>query len=148
MIDPVIDEHFRRSLGADYINIFGNNKKSPNHIAKVVPKKILSSPSLPSPSMPTQSLPSASLASTSPHVAVVQPSPQATSDVKRTITTVTVQSSVATTDSISMSVDDHFAKALGGDTWKQLKAADSCRNENNRNSPSLTNGLNGSSIKN
>lgn len=138
MIDPVIDEHFRRSLGADYINIFGNNKKSPNHIAKVVPKKILSSPSLPlSPSSPS------SISSISPNV-VVQPS-QTTSDETRSVTTVTVQSSIATTDSISMSVDDHFAKALGGDTWKQLKAADSCRNENNRNSPSLTNG---SSIKN
>lgn len=25
MVDPVIDEHFRRSLGADYIHLFGKN---------------------------------------------------------------------------------------------------------------------------
>lgn len=122
MIDPVIDEHFRRSLGADYINIFGNNKKSPNHIAKTIPKKL---PTISSTTPPPKS----------PPIAVAQPQ-QTTSAVTRTITTVTVQSSVVN-DSVGMSVDDHFAKALGCDTWQQLKAADSCRNESNRNSPSL-----------
>lgn len=134
MIDPVIDEHFRRSLGADYINIFGNNKKSPNHIAKTIPKK---SPTISPTTPPPKSPP------------IVDAQSQTTSAVTRTITTVTVQSSVVN-DSVSMSVDDHFAKALGCDTWQQLKAADSCRNESNRNSPSLTaaSGVDMSSVKN
>lgn len=86
MIDPVIDEHFRRSLGADYMNLFGN-KKSTN--LKIISKKI--SP-------------------VSPPVKSTSPTPVAKS--------VTVPEQV---DTIEMSVDDHFAKALGGDTWKQLK---------------------------
>lgn len=89
MIDPVIDEHFRRSLGADYMNLFGN-KKSTN--LKIISKKI-------SPNM------TSTLRTTPPSpVAVVK----------------TVADSDPV-DTIEMSVDDHFAKALGGDTWKQLK---------------------------
>lgn len=85
MIDPVIDEHFRRSLGADYMNLFGN-KKSTN--LKIISKKI-------SPVPPAKS-----------------PTPVAVAK------TVAIPEQV---DTIEMSVDDHFAKALGGDTWKQLK---------------------------
>ncbi|XP_037032069.1 uncharacterized protein LOC119071298 isoform X2 [Bradysia coprophila] len=84
MIDPVIDEHFRRSLGADYMNLFGN-KKSTN--LKIISKKI-------SPIPPAKA--------TSPTPAPAVPVPEQV-------------------DTIEMSVDDHFAKALGGDTWKQLK---------------------------
>lgn len=87
MIDPVIDEHFRRSLGADYMNLFGN-KKSTN--LKIISKRI------------------------SPVPPVKATSPAPTDAVK----TVAVPEQV---DTIEMSVDDHFAKALGGDTWKQLK---------------------------
>lgn len=88
MIDPVIDEHFRRSLGADYMNLFGN-KKSSN--LKIISKK--NSP-VPPPAK--------------------TPSPTPTAVAK----TVAIPEQV---DTIEMSVDDHFAKALGGDTWKQLK---------------------------
>ncbi|KAJ6649462.1 hypothetical protein Bhyg_04698 [Pseudolycoriella hygida] len=84
MIDPVIDEHFRRSLGADYMNLFGN-KKSTN--LKIISKKI--------PAVSPVKSPSAAIVKT-----VTAPDP---------------------VDTIEMSVDDHFAKALGGDTWKQLK---------------------------
>lgn len=88
MIDPVIDEHFRRSLGADYMNLFGN-KKSTN--LKIISKKM-------SPMSPP-----AKAASPAPTTAAVAPVPE------------------RVVDTIEMSVDDHFAKALGGDTWKQLK---------------------------
>lgn len=87
MIDPVIDEHFRRSLGADYMNLFGN-KKSTN--LKIISKKI-------SPVPPAKSS---------------SPTPTAVAKTEAIPEPV---------DTIEMSVDDHFAKALGGDTWKQLK---------------------------
>lgn len=87
MIDPVIDEHFRRSLGADYMNLFGN-KKSTN--LKIISKK--NSPA--------------------PPAKTISPTPMA---VAKTV------AAPEQADTIEMSVDDHFAKALGGDTWKQLK---------------------------
>lgn len=62
MCDTVIDEHFRRSLGNNYMELFDNSK---NNKASSKPK--------------------------------------------------------VETSSISLSVDDHFAKALG-DTWNKLKA--------------------------
>lgn len=91
MIDPVIDEHFRRSLGADYMNLFGN-KKSTN--LKIISKRIS-----PVPVPPAKAT-----------------SPPAPVDAVKTVLAVPEQ-----VDTIAMSVDDHFAKALGGDTWKQLK---------------------------
>ncbi|XP_063226293.1 transcription cofactor vestigial-like protein 4 isoform X2 [Bacillus rossius redtenbacheri] len=63
MCDPVIDEHFRRSLGKDYVGIFSNELSPADH------------------------------------------------DNNN-------QDSVAL---IGLSVDDHFAKALG-DTWRQLQS--------------------------
>lgn len=88
MIDPVIDEHFRRSLGADYMNLFGN-KKSTN--LKIISKKM-------SPVHPAKSTSPTPAPLVAKSVPVAEP-----------------------VDTIEMSVDDHFAKALGGDTWKQLK---------------------------
>ncbi len=89
MIDPVIDEHFRRSLGADYMNLFGN-KKSTN--SKIISKK------------------------SSPPAKTTSPAPPTTTTAVAKTVAIPEQA-----DTIEMSVDDHFAKALGGDTWKQLK---------------------------
>lgn len=70
MCDPIIDEHFRRSLGKDYHSLFSNNNPPP------IPAK------------------------TSP---------------KSTPTTNVIE----LMDPAGLSVDDHFAKALG-DTWVKL----------------------------
>lgn len=32
MCDQVINEHFRRSLGQDYVNVFNTNKKNENEV--------------------------------------------------------------------------------------------------------------------
>lgn len=32
MCDQVINEHFRRSLGQDYVNVFSTNKKNENEV--------------------------------------------------------------------------------------------------------------------
>lgn len=72
MCDPIIDEHFRRSLGKDYQAVFSNN----NVTKETVPIK-------PAPKV-----------STSDRV-------------------------IELMDDTGLSVDDHFAKALG-DTWLKL----------------------------
>lgn len=75
MCDPIIDEHFRRSLGNDYLTLFSNN-----NVAK-------------EPSNPCR--------------------PQ-----QRTNGNV-----IELMDNTGLSVDDHFAKALG-DTWLKLNKKD------------------------
>ncbi|XP_044271136.1 uncharacterized protein LOC123015464 isoform X2 [Tribolium madens] len=72
MCDPIIDEHFRRSLGNDYLSLFSNNNVSKESI-----------PVKPPPKVPT------------------------TTNV------------IELMDTAGLSVDDHFAKALG-DTWVKL----------------------------
>lgn len=85
MCDPIIDEHFRRSLGSDYNTIFQNN-----NVAKESPPPRRCSP--PSPKVQTS--------------------------------TTTASSVIELMDSAGMSVDDHFAKALG-DTWAKLNRKES-----------------------
>lgn len=76
MCDPIIDEHFRRSLGKDYLTVFSNNnvQKEPPAPVKTPPK-------------------------------------------------VTTSSVMELMDNSGLSVDDHFAKALG-DTWVKLNKKD------------------------
>lgn len=76
MCDPIIDEHFRRSLGNDYLALFSNNNVSKES----------------SSCKPTQKV--------------------AGSNV------------IELMDNTGLSVDDHFAKALG-DTWLKLNKKDS-----------------------
>lgn len=71
MCDPIIDEHFRRSLGKDYVMLFSNNNKNAEPVAVKTPEKVNTS-------------------------------------VRELIDVDT-----------GLSVDDHFAKALG-DTWYKL----------------------------
>lgn len=77
MCDPIIDEHFRRSLGKDYVAVFSNNNVSTKETSK--PAKAI---------------------------------PKAPSSV------------IELMDNSGLSVDDHFAKALG-DTWLKLNKKDS-----------------------
>ncbi|XP_048485150.1 uncharacterized protein LOC105391165 isoform X1 [Plutella xylostella] len=88
MCDPVIDEHFRRSLGDDYMTLF--NKKT-------LPE--------PAPARP----PTEDRASSPIQFNTVDP-PKPVKIVAMEV------------DDASMSVDDHFAKALG-DTWKQIQTS-------------------------
>lgn len=85
MCDPIIDEHFRRSLGNDYHAIFHNNNVSKEQVPRKSP-----------PNTPTT----------------------------------TTSSVVELMDNTGLSVDEHFAKALG-DTWFQLNSKDSERKTNN-----------------
>jgi hypothetical protein len=73
MCDPIIDEHFRRSLGNDYLSLFSNNNVSREPIP-------------------------------------VKPPPKAAP---------TTTNVIELMDTAGLSVDDHFAKALG-DTWVKL----------------------------
>lgn len=73
MCDPIIDEHFRRSLGKDYMKIFSAN----NNV------------------QPTETNP------------IVKAAPKINANV------------IELMDNAGLSVDDHFAKALG-DTWLKL----------------------------
>lgn len=101
MVDPVIDEHFRRSLGADYMNLFGNRFDQ----LKASPR---------SASQQTSNLNNKK----SPQISPVQlkATPKSASPISNTELT----ENETTTENIEISVDDHFAKALG-DTWKQLQ---------------------------
>lgn len=105
MIDPVIDEHFRRSLGADYMHLF--EKRSPPIIESESIATPRSSPKsrLASPIARTKSPASTAASVTITPIIDARPAQH-----KQTI-------------NVEMSVDDHFAKALG-DTWKKLQEAD------------------------
>lgn len=90
MCDTVIDEHFRRSLGNNYMELFDKGT------AAVTPPNGSSSP----PGVPVTVLPAKR--------AVSPPAPVAAPPPKKS-------------HNVSVSVDDHFAKALG-ETWNKLKA--------------------------
>lgn len=84
MCDPVIDEHFRRSLGDDYMNLFKKNAEAPP--AKPTTEDRASSP-----------------------IQFKEETPKPTKIIAMEV------------DDASVSVDDHFAKALGDTTWKQIQ---------------------------
>lgn len=96
MCDPVIDEHFRRSLGDDYMNLF--KKNSPD--------------SQPGPKPNTKD--------------------RASSPIQFKIDEEQKPAKIIAmeVDDASLSVDDHFAKALG-DTWRQIQTSRLKENEKN-----------------
>lgn len=95
MCDPVIDEHFRRSLGDDYMNLFKKN---------TVPSTETTPPT-PKPNMKDRA--------SSPILFKPEEQPDQPKPTKIIAMEV---------DDASMSVDDHFAKALG-DTWRQIQTS-------------------------
>ncbi|XP_055317040.1 uncharacterized protein DDB_G0290587 [Sitodiplosis mosellana] len=114
MVDHELDEHFRRSLGADYMNLFGKRLEQ---------MKSTSS-----------SAAAAATARKSP-----QTSPVVNDTSARVKETPTPERSSSNRDNsvgkdvvenIEMSVDDHFAKALG-DTWKQLQQSNKSSTSSN-----------------
>lgn len=88
MCDPVIDEHFRRSLGDDYMNLFKKSTES----AQPGPK------------------PNTKDRASSPIQFKTEEPPKPAKIIAMEV------------DDASLSVDDHFAKALG-DTWKQIQTS-------------------------
>lgn len=88
MCDPVIDEHFRRSLGDDYMNLFKKSNENCQPGTKPNTKDRASSPIL----------------------------------FNKPIETPKSKVIAMEVDDASLSVDDHFAKALG-DTWKQIQTS-------------------------
>lgn len=131
MIDAVIDEHFRRSLGTlgpDYMNLFGkrlSQLKSPSPVSAPPPPPIVRKAAQISPiqvNSPESSSRKLSTSSSSP------PPPTSPNRSKENGSKQTPNATASTTPekepagdgNVEMSVDDHFAKALG-DTWKQLQ---------------------------
>ncbi|XP_050343135.1 uncharacterized protein LOC126768830 [Nymphalis io] len=90
MCDPVIDEHFRRSLGDDYMNLF--KKNSPPENSQPGPK------------------PNTKDRASSPIQFKNDEDPKPAKIIAMEV------------DDASLSVDDHFAKALG-DTWRQIQTS-------------------------
>lgn len=124
MVDPVIDEHFRRSLGADYMNLFGKKQEA---TAKQT-SRVSSSPGkrISSHTNPTRSTTESSQPSTPSSCSSSNRTPSLNASPTRNASPAgvdVVDGSAKSTTTISMSVDDHFAKALG-DTWKQLQQAE------------------------
>lgn len=111
MIDPVIDEHFRRSLGADYMHLF---EKKAQPIEPEVPASV----STASPRALTPPIPVKRSKSPPDNQPIERIEPQSTVAGKSSPNPIKKQKV-----NIEMSVDDHFAKALG-DTWKKLQEAD------------------------
>lgn len=111
MVDPVIDEHFRRSLGADYVNLYGKRMD-----------RLKTAALDQSSSSRTSSEP---LAADSKLLTTTQLLNFSRANGKDTNTQCFPNNDEATllkqlVENIDVSVDDHFAKALG-DTWKQLQ---------------------------
>ncbi|XP_049866546.1 transcription cofactor vestigial-like protein 4 isoform X2 [Pectinophora gossypiella] len=91
MCDPVIDEHFRRSLGDDYMNLFKKNNAE-SQDAQPGPK------------------PNTKDRASSPIQFKNEEPPKPTKIIAMDV------------DDANLSVDDHFAKALG-DTWRQIQTS-------------------------
>lgn len=102
MVDPVIDEHFRRSLGADYMNLFGKRLDQLKSTSSATATLRKSPPQISSPIQSVQQ-------SDNMRVKEIIQRDESSSSSRDSVN-----------ENIEMSVDDHFAKALG-DTWKQLQ---------------------------
>lgn len=130
MIDPVIDEHFRRSLGADYMNLFGKKREAAaKHLSPVAsssPEQQQQQQRSPLPNQTKANGPSSqsSTPSSCNSKKPTSPTPKASPSQNASPTSVDVVDGAGKSNTtIAMSVDDHFAKALG-DTWKQLQQAE------------------------
>lgn len=101
--DPAIEEHFRRSLGKNYPDFMGKHTSA-----------------TPSPPLATPH----GNALTTPHPITMASQPNRQVSPSRTSppTGPKVKAIINSNVSITGSVDDHFARALGDSTWSALKA--------------------------
>lgn len=115
MCDTVIDEHFRRSLGNNYMELFdktGTGAVSPTGTGAVptIPAAVAVTPVTAVTKTATKRV------AKSPPVASPPLPPPAAKKVDKV-----VEAEDKEDANVNFSVDDHFAKALG-ETWNKLKA--------------------------
>lgn len=120
MCDTVIDEHFRRSLGNNYMELFD---KSSNGGSAVVKAPISSTPTIGGVVGPA---PTPMALKTKRVVKTTPPPPPVVAEVKKPPEVQEEKEddedmADAEDANVNFSVDDHFAKALG-ETWNKLKA--------------------------
>lgn len=120
MCDPVIDEHFRRSLGDDYMSLFKKSAESATPGPKPNTKDRASSPiHFPKPVEPPPTKIIA-MEVDDPAVSVDDHFAKALGDTWKQIQTSRLKEADKKRD--CKGVDDHFSKALG-DTWKKIQGA-------------------------
>lgn len=158
MCDPIIDEHFRRSLGKAYMTVFNNNNNSSqqqqasttttaaaNSNRDNLASTNSSNRTSPIPTHPSSHTTTSSSKTNNQQTQAKSPcnSTEAISTVKndnqqtvtaRKVTIVNTATNITTVsdlmDGAGLSVDDHFAKALG-DTWLKLNGKkDNANSEN------------------
>lgn len=120
MVDPVIDEHFRRSLGADYMNLFGKKHETTAKHTSTEQGQLSHPNQLKSANESSQS---STPSPNSSNKSTISLSPKPSQLQNASPPGIDVVDGKGTSNTIAMSVDDHFAKALG-DTWKQLQQAE------------------------
>lgn len=112
MCDTVIDEHFRRSLGNNYMELFdktGTGAVSPTGAVPIIPATV---------AVTAVTKTATKRVAKSPPVAS-PPAQQSVALVKKVDKVVEAEDKEDA--NVNFSVDDHFAKALG-ETWNKLKA--------------------------
>ncbi|CAG0891923.1 unnamed protein product [Cyprideis torosa] len=117
--DPVIDEHFRRSLGTAYHRVYSSSPAPPS------PSPPLASSQLPPHSpggAPIIAFPKKELLAPARRKNSDSVSSKSESDVITHSPSVERRRVVSPPSATGMSVDDHFAKALG-ETWTKLQQA-------------------------
>lgn len=119
MCDPVIDEHFRRSLGPDYMTLFSKAKES-NSVSNGKSPKAVTKDRGSSPIM-FPSDPCTKFLNSNSKPLKHEDSPQSDMAEEDEDDEEEEEESMDVDDTAGLSVDDHFAKALG-DTWKKLQA--------------------------
>lgn len=123
MCDPVIDEHFRRSLGDDYMNLFKKNTEGQSVQPGPKPntKDRASSPIQFKAEEPPKPAKIIAMEVDDASLSVDDHFAKALGDTWRQIQTSRLKESEKT-QSVKGGVDDHFSKALG-DTWKKIQSS-------------------------
>ncbi|XP_053602538.1 transcription cofactor vestigial-like protein 4 isoform X1 [Plodia interpunctella] len=123
MCDPVIDEHFRRSLGDDYMNLFKkNNTENAQPGPKPNTKDRASSPIQFKNEEPPKPAKIIAMEVDDASLSVDDHFAKALGDTWRQIQTSRLKDSEKSQTSAKGVVDDHFSKALG-DTWKKIQSS-------------------------
>ncbi|XP_028176203.1 uncharacterized protein LOC114364298 isoform X1 [Ostrinia furnacalis] len=122
MCDPVIDEHFRRSLGDDYMNLFKKNTEAVQPGPKPNTKDRASSPIQFKPEEPPKPTKIIAMEVDDASVSVDDHFAKALGDTWRQIQTSRLKENDKTQATGKNVVDDHFSKALG-DTWKKIQSS-------------------------
>ncbi|XP_073951531.1 uncharacterized protein isoform X2 [Choristoneura fumiferana] len=120
MCDPVIDEHFRRSLGDDYMNLFKKNTESSQPGPKPNTKDRASSPIQFKSEEPPKPAKIIAMEVDDASLSVDDHFAKALGDTWRQIQTSRLRENEKTQTATKGGVDDHFTKALG-DTWKKIQ---------------------------